>query len=120
VEPKSFRSRRMVCLSNLAIEALGEQRLRSGGELVFANQCGEPPESSSVTDALNVALKRAGWAVGTLGGDPIVCHTAAAAATRALAEGSNRASAEAAARSAAPSETALRETRAGYDAGHAY
>jgi integrase len=34
VEPKSFRSRRLVCLSNLAIEALREQRVRSRGELV--------------------------------------------------------------------------------------
>jgi integrase len=60
VEPKSFRSRRLVCLSNLAIEALREQRVRSRGELVFPNQLGEPQESSSVTDALKVALKRAG------------------------------------------------------------
>ena len=60
VEPKSVRSRRLICLSELAIEALKEQRARSRGELVFPNQLGEPQESSSVSDALKVALKRVG------------------------------------------------------------
>jgi hypothetical protein len=60
------------------------------------------------------------WAVATLGGDPLVCHTAAAAARQGLAEGRDRTSADAAARSAAASETALRETRAGYGAHYAY
>lgn len=60
MEPKSYRSRRLVCLSKLAVAALGEQRLSVGGELVFPNLLGEPQESSSVTDALKVALTRAG------------------------------------------------------------
>jgi integrase len=59
VEPKSYRSRRLVCLSKLAIAALQEQRLRISGELVFPNLRGELQDSSSVTDALKVALTRA-------------------------------------------------------------
>lgn len=60
VEPKSYRSRRMVCLCQLAIEALTELRQRSGSELVFVNRRVEAQDSSSVTDALKVALDRAG------------------------------------------------------------
>jgi len=59
VEPKSYRSRRMVCLCRLAIEALAELRHGSHGELVFLNRHGLPQDSSSVTDALKVALDRA-------------------------------------------------------------
>ncbi len=60
VEPKTARSRRLVYLSQLAVEALREQRARSNGGLVFVNRDGEPQESSSATDALKVALDRAG------------------------------------------------------------
>ena len=59
VEPKSYRSRRMVCLSGLAVAALREQRTRGTAEMVFPNLCGEPQDASSVTDALKVALARA-------------------------------------------------------------
>lgn len=60
VEPKTARSRRLVYLSEVAVEALREQRARSNGGLVFVNRNGEPQESGSVTDALKVALDRAG------------------------------------------------------------
>lgn len=60
VEPKSVTSRRCVELPQLAIAALEQQRLRAAGELVFPNRDGEPTESSTVTDALKVALDRAG------------------------------------------------------------
>ena len=60
VEPKSYRSRRMVCLCRLAVEALSELRQRSDGDLVFVNRRGLAQDSSSVTDALKVALDRAG------------------------------------------------------------
>jgi integrase len=60
VEPKSYRSRRMVCLCRLAVEALSELRQHSDGELVFLNRQGLPQDSSSVTGALKVALDRAG------------------------------------------------------------
>lgn len=60
VEPKSYRSRRMVCLCRLAVEALSELRRSSDGELVFLNRRGQAQDSSSVTDALKVALERAG------------------------------------------------------------
>jgi integrase len=60
VEPKSVTSRRCVELPQLAITVLEEQRLRSDSELVFPNRDGEPVESSTVTDALKVALARAG------------------------------------------------------------
>jgi integrase len=59
-EPKSHRSRRMVCLCRLAVEALLEQRQRADGELVFQNRRGLAQDSSSVTDAVKVALDRAG------------------------------------------------------------
>lgn len=59
VEPKSYRSRRMVCLCRLAVEALSELRQHSDGELVFLNRRGLAQDSSSVTDALKVALDRA-------------------------------------------------------------
>ena len=59
VEPKSYRSRRMVCLSGLAVAAIREQRTRGTAEMVFPNLCGEPQDASSVTDALKVALARA-------------------------------------------------------------
>lgn len=51
VEPKSYRSRRMVCLCRLAVEALSELRRRSDGDLVFVNRRGLAQDSSSVTDA---------------------------------------------------------------------
>jgi integrase len=60
VEPKTSRSRRLVCLSDLAVEALRVHRGRSTGELVFVNRNGQPQESSSVTSALKLALDRAG------------------------------------------------------------
>lgn len=60
VEPKSYRSRRMVCLCRLAVEGLVELRKRSNAELVFVNRRGLAQDSSSVTDALKVALDRAG------------------------------------------------------------
>ena len=60
VEPKSYRSRRMVCLCRLAVEALLELRGSSDRELVFLNRRGLAQDSSSVTDALKVALGRAG------------------------------------------------------------
>lgn len=60
VEPKTRRSRRLVCLSGLAVEALREHRGRSSDELVFVNRDSQPQESSSVTSALRVALDRAG------------------------------------------------------------
>ena len=60
VEPKTARSRRLVHLSQLAVEALREQRTRSNSGLVFANRDGEPQEPSSVTAVLGVALDRAG------------------------------------------------------------
>ncbi len=60
VEPKSVTSRRCVELPQLAIAVLERQRLRIDGELVFPNRDGEPTESSTVTDALRVALDRAG------------------------------------------------------------
>jgi integrase len=60
VEPKSVASRRCISLSKIAIAALEEHRLRTDGELVFPNRDGDAQESSSVTDALKVALTRAG------------------------------------------------------------
>jgi integrase len=60
VEPKSVTSRRCVELPQLAITVLAQQRLRVEGELVFPNRDGEPTESSTVTEALKVALDRAG------------------------------------------------------------
>lgn len=60
MEPKTARSRRLVYLSEVAVETLREQRARSNGGLVFVNRNGEPQESDSVTDALKVALDRAG------------------------------------------------------------
>ena len=60
VEPKSYRSRRMVCLCELAVDALSELGQHSDGELVFLNRQGLPQDASSVTDALKVALDRAG------------------------------------------------------------
>jgi hypothetical protein len=52
VEPKSYRSRRMVCLSSPGVAALREQRIRVSAEMVFPNLCCEPQDASSVTDAL--------------------------------------------------------------------
>jgi integrase len=49
----------MVCLCQLAVEALLEQRQRVDGEMVFQNRRGMAQDSSSVTDALKVALDRA-------------------------------------------------------------
>ncbi len=60
VEPKSITSRRCVELPQIAMAALEHQRLRADGELVFPNGHGDPTESSTVTDALKVALDRAG------------------------------------------------------------
>ncbi len=60
VEPKSYRSRRMVCLCRLAVEALAELPRDSESELVFVNRRGLAQDSSSVTDARKVALDRAG------------------------------------------------------------
>ena len=60
VQPKTSRSRRLIHLSAIATEALRDQRQRTIGEIVFANRYGQPLESSSVTDALKVALRRAG------------------------------------------------------------
>ena len=60
VEPKSYRSRRMVFLCELAVDALSELGQHSDGELVFLNRQGLPQDASSVTDALKVALDRAG------------------------------------------------------------
>ena len=61
VEPKSYRSRRMVCICRLAVEALSEQRQHNDRELVFLNRQGLPQDASSVTDALKLAMDRAGW-----------------------------------------------------------
>jgi integrase len=60
VEPKSVTSRRCVELPQLAIAVLKEQRLHVDGELVFPNREGEPVEPGTVSDALKVALDRAG------------------------------------------------------------
>lgn len=60
VEPKSVTSRRCVELPQLAVAVLEQQRHRAQGKLVFPNRDGEPTESSTVTDALRVALDRAG------------------------------------------------------------
>jgi integrase len=60
VAPKTPRSRRLVHLSEIAIQALHEQRAHVSGEMVFPNLNGELQESSSVTAALKVALSRAG------------------------------------------------------------
>jgi len=60
VEPKSVTSRRCVKLPRLAIAVLRLQRLRVDGELVFPNRHGEPMEPGTVSDALKVALDRAG------------------------------------------------------------
>ena len=60
VETKTPRSRRLIHLSSIAVEAIREQRGHATGELVFPNRSGGPQESSSVTAALRVALKRAG------------------------------------------------------------
>lgn len=60
VEPKSVTSRRCICLSNLTLSALRQQRQQTSSELVFPNCLDEPQESSSVTSALKVALDRAG------------------------------------------------------------
>jgi integrase len=60
VEPKSVTSRRCVELPRLAIAVLKQQRLHAGGELVFPNRGGEPVEPGTVSDALKVALDRAG------------------------------------------------------------
>ena len=59
VPPKTVRSRRLVPLSTLAAEALREQRALVVGDLVFPNCSGGPQESSSVTAALTVALRKA-------------------------------------------------------------
>ena len=58
VEPKSVTSRRCVELPRVAV--LKEQRLHVDGELVFPNRDGEPVEPGTVSDALKVALDRAG------------------------------------------------------------
>ena len=58
VEPKSVTSRRCVELPQLAIPVLEQQPLRAKGELVFPSGEGEPTESSTVSDALKVALDR--------------------------------------------------------------
>jgi len=60
VEPKSVTSRRCVELPQLAIRVLEQQGPWAKGELVFPNREGEPTESSTVSDALEVALDRAG------------------------------------------------------------
>jgi integrase len=60
VAPKTPRSRRLIHLSGVAIEALGEQRQHVSGEMIFPNLNGDLQESSSVTAALKVALSRAG------------------------------------------------------------
>ena len=60
VQTKTPRSRRLIHLSGIAIEGLREQQEKACSEIVFANRHGEPLESSSVTDALKIALKRAG------------------------------------------------------------
>jgi integrase len=60
VEPKSVTSRRCVELPQLAVAVLAQQRLRTEGELVFPNRHGDPTESGTVSDALKVALDRAG------------------------------------------------------------
>jgi integrase len=60
VAPKTPRSRRLVHLSVIAIQALSEQREHVSGEMVFPNLNGDLQESSSVTAALKVALSRAG------------------------------------------------------------
>jgi integrase len=60
VEPKSVTSRRCVELPRLAIAVLRQHRLRADGELVFRNRDGEPVEPGTVSDALKVALDRAG------------------------------------------------------------
>ena len=60
VAPKTSRSRRLIHLSAVAVEALREQRERATGEIVFPNLRGCPQESSSVTEALKVALNSAG------------------------------------------------------------
>ena len=60
VAPKTPRSRRLIHLSGVAIQALREQRARAIGEMVFPNLNGALQESSSVTAALKVALSRAG------------------------------------------------------------
>jgi integrase len=49
-----------VQLPQLAIAPLEHQRQQAMGELVFPNRRGEPTESSTVSDALKVALDRAG------------------------------------------------------------
>jgi integrase len=59
VETKTPRSRRLIQLSSIALEAFREQREHATGELVFPNRYGGPQESSSVTAALRVALNRA-------------------------------------------------------------
>jgi integrase len=60
VAPKTPRSRRLIHLSGVAIEALCEQHAQVSGEMVFPNLNGGLQESSSVTAALKVALSRAG------------------------------------------------------------
>jgi integrase len=59
VETKTPRSRRLSHLSSIAVEALRDQRKHATGDLIFPNRYGDPQESSSVTDALKVALERA-------------------------------------------------------------
>ena len=60
IEPKSVTSRRCVELPKLAVAVLKQQGVRSDGELVFSNRSGEPVEPGTVSDALKVALDRAG------------------------------------------------------------
>jgi len=60
------------------------------------------------------------WATAAIGGEPVACHAAAAAAMHALAEGHNYDAAAAAGRDAAASDAALERTRAAYGAPHRY
>ena len=58
-QPKTPRSRRLIYLSGVAVDALRGHRALATGEMVFTNLNGELQESSSVTSALKVALDRA-------------------------------------------------------------
>jgi integrase len=58
VAPKTPRSRRLIHLSGVAIQALREQCARAIREMVFPNPNGDLQESSSVTAALKVKVKQ--------------------------------------------------------------